>query len=114
MLRRISLRRKLIGCALIAAALLSGPAGVIPTTPALVMMVVLFVGGFSRRLQFTAIIDQIAPRCQARHGAAVTLPPRGVGNAAIAGARLAGASTIIGVDLDDRKLEWARGFGATG
>ena len=37
----------------------------------------------------------------------------GVGNAAIAGARLAGASTIIGVDLDDRKLEWAKDFGAT-
>jgi S-(hydroxymethyl)mycothiol dehydrogenase len=37
----------------------------------------------------------------------------GVGNAAIAGARLAGASTIIGVDIDDRKLEWARGLGAT-
>ena len=32
---------------------------------------------------------------------------------AIAGARLAGASTIIGVDIDDRKLEWAKGFGAT-
>lgn len=37
----------------------------------------------------------------------------GVGNAAVAGARLAGASRIIGVDLDPRKLEWARGFGAT-
>jgi S-(hydroxymethyl)mycothiol dehydrogenase len=37
----------------------------------------------------------------------------GVGNAAIAGARLAGARTIIGVDVDDRKLDWARGFGAT-
>ncbi|GLY18756.1 oxidoreductase [Kineosporia sp. NBRC 101677] len=37
----------------------------------------------------------------------------GVGNAAIAGARLAGAKTIIAVDLDDRKLEWAREFGAT-
>ncbi|MGY1620561.1 zinc-binding dehydrogenase, partial [Geodermatophilus sp. SYSU D00691] len=37
----------------------------------------------------------------------------GVGDAAIAGARLAGAGTIIAVDLDDRKLEWARGFGAT-
>ncbi|MBB6346342.1 S-(hydroxymethyl)mycothiol dehydrogenase [Nonomuraea muscovyensis] len=37
----------------------------------------------------------------------------GVGNAAIAGARLAGASRIIAVDVDDRKLEWARGFGAT-
>ncbi|MFL6168780.1 MAG: alcohol dehydrogenase catalytic domain-containing protein, partial [Ornithinibacter sp.] len=30
----------------------------------------------------------------------------GVGDAAIAGARLAGATTIIGVDIDDRKLEW--------
>ena len=37
----------------------------------------------------------------------------GVGNAAIAGAKLAGASTIIAVDIDDRKLEWATGFGAT-
>jgi S-(hydroxymethyl)mycothiol dehydrogenase len=37
----------------------------------------------------------------------------GVGDAAIAGAALAGATTIIGVDIDDRKLEWARGFGAT-
>jgi S-(hydroxymethyl)mycothiol dehydrogenase len=37
----------------------------------------------------------------------------GVGDAAIAGARLAGASTIVGVDIDDRKLEWAKGFGAT-
>ena len=37
----------------------------------------------------------------------------GVGDAAVAGARLAGASTIIAVDLDDRKLEWAKDFGAT-
>jgi S-(hydroxymethyl)mycothiol dehydrogenase len=37
----------------------------------------------------------------------------GVGDAAILGARLAGAKTIIGVDIDDRKLEWAREFGAT-
>jgi S-(hydroxymethyl)mycothiol dehydrogenase len=37
----------------------------------------------------------------------------GVGNAAIAGARLAGAHTIVAVDLDDRKLAWARDFGAT-
>src|SRR5689334_18316722 len=36
-----------------------------------------------------------------------------VGNAAIAGARLAGASTIIAVDVDDRKLGWAKDFGAT-
>ena len=37
----------------------------------------------------------------------------GVGDAAIAGSRLAGASTIIAVDIDDRKLEWATGMGAT-
>ncbi|MEO6653762.1 MAG: S-(hydroxymethyl)mycothiol dehydrogenase [Ilumatobacteraceae bacterium] len=37
----------------------------------------------------------------------------GVGDAAIAGAKLVGASTIVAVDIDDRKLEWARGFGAT-
>jgi S-(hydroxymethyl)mycothiol dehydrogenase len=37
----------------------------------------------------------------------------GVGNGAILGARLAGARTIIAVDVDDRKLDWARQFGAT-
>ncbi|GEL20088.1 S-(hydroxymethyl)mycothiol dehydrogenase [Pseudonocardia asaccharolytica] len=37
----------------------------------------------------------------------------GVGDAAIAGAALAGASTIIAVDVDPTKLEWATGFGAT-
>jgi S-(hydroxymethyl)mycothiol dehydrogenase len=37
----------------------------------------------------------------------------GVGDAAIAGAQLAGATTIVAVDVDDRKLEWARRFGAT-
>ncbi|MGZ7013518.1 MAG: S-(hydroxymethyl)mycothiol dehydrogenase [Acidimicrobiales bacterium] len=37
----------------------------------------------------------------------------GVGNAAIAGAALVGASPIIAVDLDPRKLEQARSFGAT-
>jgi S-(hydroxymethyl)mycothiol dehydrogenase len=37
----------------------------------------------------------------------------GVGDAAIAGAKLAGATTIVAVDRDPRKLDWARGFGAT-
>jgi len=37
----------------------------------------------------------------------------GVGDGAIAGAALAGATTIIAVDTDEQKLEWARGFGAT-
>ncbi len=37
----------------------------------------------------------------------------GVGNAAIAGATLAGATTIIGIDVDPGKLRWATDFGAT-
>lgn len=37
----------------------------------------------------------------------------GVGDAAIEGSRLAGAHTIIAVDIDDKKLEWAKEFGAT-
>ena len=37
----------------------------------------------------------------------------GVGDAAILGAGLNGARTIIAVDIDPRKLEWARQFGAT-
>ncbi|MEV4460919.1 S-(hydroxymethyl)mycothiol dehydrogenase [Microbispora sp. NPDC049633] len=37
----------------------------------------------------------------------------GVGDAAVAGAHLAGATTIIAVDVDDTKLDWARRFGAT-
>jgi S-(hydroxymethyl)mycothiol dehydrogenase len=37
----------------------------------------------------------------------------GVGDAAIAGAAIAGARIVIAVDVDDRKLTWARGFGAT-
>ncbi|MGQ4618816.1 S-(hydroxymethyl)mycothiol dehydrogenase [Nocardia sp. R7R-8] len=37
----------------------------------------------------------------------------GVGDAAIVGARLAGASKIIAVDRDEKKLAWARDLGAT-
>ena len=37
----------------------------------------------------------------------------GVGAAAVAGAVVAGATTVIAVDLDPRKLDTARGFGAT-
>jgi S-(hydroxymethyl)mycothiol dehydrogenase len=37
----------------------------------------------------------------------------GVGDAAIMGARLAGAAKVIAVDLDPRKLELAETFGAT-
>ncbi|RMI27872.1 S-(hydroxymethyl)mycothiol dehydrogenase [Nocardia stercoris] len=37
----------------------------------------------------------------------------GVGDAAIAGARLVGAHTIVAIDRDKQKLEWARELGAT-
>ncbi|UNO42062.1 S-(hydroxymethyl)mycothiol dehydrogenase [Streptomyces sp. MST-110588] len=37
----------------------------------------------------------------------------GVGNAAVLGARLAGAARVIAVDIDDRKLETAKTVGAT-
>jgi S-(hydroxymethyl)mycothiol dehydrogenase len=37
----------------------------------------------------------------------------GVGNAAIAAAALAAARRVIAVDVDARKLQWARDFGAT-
>lgn len=37
----------------------------------------------------------------------------GVGDSVIMGAKLAGATTIIAVDVDPKKLEWAKGFGAT-
>ncbi|TGB08882.1 S-(hydroxymethyl)mycothiol dehydrogenase [Streptomyces sp. MZ04] len=37
----------------------------------------------------------------------------GVGNAAVVGARLAGAAKIIAVDIDDKKLQTAKSLGAT-
>lgn len=37
----------------------------------------------------------------------------GVGMAAIAGGKVAGAGRIIAVDVDERKLKWAERFGAT-
>src|SRR3569833_1500208 len=37
----------------------------------------------------------------------------GVGDAAIAGSALAGATTIVAVDISDKKLEWAKGMCAT-
>jgi S-(hydroxymethyl)mycothiol dehydrogenase len=37
----------------------------------------------------------------------------GVGDSVISGAKLAGATTIISVDIDPKKQEWAKDFGAT-
>ena len=49
-----------------------------------------------------------------RHGDTVAvIGCGGVGDAAIAGARYAGARQVVAVDTDPRKLAWARGFGAT-
>jgi S-(hydroxymethyl)mycothiol dehydrogenase len=48
-----------------------------------------------------------------RGGSVAVIGCGGVGDAAIAGARLAGATTVVAVDVDDRKLAWARDFGAT-
>ena len=48
-----------------------------------------------------------------RGSSVVVIGCGGVGAAAIAGSALAGAGTIIAVDLDDRKLAWATGLGAT-
>jgi S-(hydroxymethyl)mycothiol dehydrogenase len=48
-----------------------------------------------------------------RDDAVVVIGCGGVGDAAIAGARLVGAKQIIAVDRDDTKLDWARDFGAT-
>ena len=37
----------------------------------------------------------------------------GVGDSVIQGGKIAGATTIIAVDIDNQKLEWAKEFGAT-
>jgi S-(hydroxymethyl)mycothiol dehydrogenase len=49
----------------------------------------------------------------ARGDAVAVIGCGGVGDAAVMGARLAGAAKIIAVDIDDRKLETARSMGAT-
>src|SRR5262249_7928819 len=48
-----------------------------------------------------------------RGGSVAVIGWGGVGDAAVLGAHLAGAHPIIAVDVDPRKLEWARQFGAT-
>ena len=55
LLRRFGFRGVLVGNALVSAVLLAGPALFTPATPVLIMLGVLFVGGLSRSLQFTAI-----------------------------------------------------------
>jgi EmrB/QacA subfamily drug resistance transporter len=55
LLRRFGFRGVLTGNALIAAVLLAGPGAFTPATPLAVMIAVLFVGGLSRSLQFTAL-----------------------------------------------------------
>ena len=55
LLRRFGFRGVLTGNALIAAVLLAGPGAFTPATPLALMIAVLFVGGLSRSLQFTAL-----------------------------------------------------------
>src|SRR5580700_10188703 len=62
--------------------------------------------------QCTKVDPAVPPEVAGLLGCAV-MGCGGVGNAAVLGARLAGARTIIAVDVDPRKLEWARQFGAT-
>ena len=55
LLRRFGFRGVLTGNALIAAVFLAGPGAFTPATPIALMIAVLFVGGLSRSLQFTAL-----------------------------------------------------------
>ena len=55
LLRRYGFRGVLTGNAVIAAVFILGPAFFTQATPAAVMMLILFVGGLSRSLQFTAV-----------------------------------------------------------
>jgi len=55
LLRRFGFRGVLVGNAVVSAVLLAGPALFTPVTPVVIMLAVLFVGGVSRSLQFTAI-----------------------------------------------------------
>src|SRR5947209_2007509 len=48
-----------------------------------------------------------------RGGTVAVIGCGGVGDAAILGASFAGARAVIAVDVDDRKLAWAKDFGAT-
>ena len=55
LLRRFGFRGVLTGNAIVAAVFLAGPALFTPTTPVILMLAVLLVGGLTRSLQFTAI-----------------------------------------------------------
>ena len=55
LLRRFGFRGVLVGNAVISALLIAAPALFTPTTPAILMLVILGAGGLSRSLQFTAV-----------------------------------------------------------
>jgi S-(hydroxymethyl)mycothiol dehydrogenase len=69
--------------------------------------------------QCTKVDPRIKPEvagllgCGVMAGLGAALNTGQVGDGAVLGARLAGARKIIAVDVDDRKLDWARQFGAT-
>ena len=58
-------------------------------------------------------MDLYLPIANLSVNALVIIGLGGVGMAALMGAQLAGATTLIGVDIDDRKLARAKNFGAT-
>ena len=70
------------------------------------------IGAFAE-LTLVAAAQCVPVDPRARPEAAGLIGCGGVGDAAIAASSLAGARMVIAVDIDPRKLEWAKGFGAT-
>ena len=105
LLRRFGFRGVLVGNAVVSAVLLVGPGVFTPATPVLIMLVVLFVGGLSRSLQFTAI-NAISY---------AEVGPARLSQATSFGAVLQQLSGSIGITLAALTLEatgWVRGVAA--
>ena len=105
LLRRFGFQGVLVGNAVVSAVLLVGPGVFTPATPVLIMLVVLFVGGLSRSLQFTAI-NAISY---------AEVGPARLSQATSFGAVLQQLSGSIGITLAALTLEatgWVRGVAA--
>ncbi len=107
LLRRWGFKRVLVGNAVLAALLMAGPGFFTATTPVAVMMLVLFVGGFTRSLQFTSInaiaFDEVsAPRLsQATTFVAVMQQLSGSIGITLAAMVLEGTGALRGVAATD-------------
>ncbi len=95
LLRRFGFRGVLMGNAVIAAAFLAGPGAFTPATATALMVAVLFVGGLSRSLQFTAL-NAIAY---------AEVPPDRLSQATSFSAMLQQLSGSIGITLAAMTLE---------